>query len=460
MTAAATTRPRALIIDDEADACEMLRMALERQGIGGRAVTAASEALALLSHEDYDVVITDVAMPSMDGLALCARVAEIRPGTPVVVLTGRGNLDTAVGAMRAGAYDFLTKPVDLKLLSLVVDRALQNGRLREEVRRLRAAVDAAATPSGIVGGSAGMRRVHETIARIAPSDATVIVCGETGTGKELVARRIHETSPRRDGPFVSISCAAIPQPLLESELFGHARGAFTDAKVARVGLFVEAHGGTLFLDEIGEMPLEMQSKLLRALQERTVRPVGTNTEVAFDTRIVAATNRDLEEEVYRKRFREDLFYRIDVVRIDLPPLRERATDVLELAQHFLKTSAARTGKPVLGVSIPAAEKLMAYHWPGNVRELENCMERAVAFASLEQIAVDDLPEKIRVYRADRFTVEANDSTEIVTLEQLERKYVTRALTLLGNNKARAAQRLGIDRRTLYRKMERWGPHRS
>ena len=222
-----------------------------------------------------------------------------------------------------------------------------------------------------------------------------------------------------------------------------------------MGLFVEAHGGTLFLDEIGEMPAEMQVKLLRALQQRTVRPVGSNSEVAFDSRIIAATNRDLEEEVYHKRFREDLFYRINVVRIDMPPLRERAPDILELAQYFLAMHAARTKSPVLGISIHAAEKLTLYHWPGNVRELENCIERAAAFARQDQIVVDDLPERIRDYRADRFTVEANDANEIVTLEQLERRYVVRVLALVGNNKARAAQRLGIDRRTLYRMIERW-----
>ena len=445
----------ALVIDDEPEMCEMLAMALAEQGVQARTATSAQEALELLAREAFDLVLTDLNMPVMDGLKLCVRVAEVQPSVPVVVVTGRSDLDTAIGAMRAGAYDFLVKPVDLDLLSLVAARAVQHSRLRAEVKRLRAVVDATTGPSDIIGSSAPMRRVQETIARVLDSDATVVICGETGTGKEMVARRIHATSRRSEGPFVSINCAAVPQSLLESELFGHVRGAFTDAKASRTGLFLEADRGTLFLDEIAEMPVEMQPKLLRALQERKVRPVGSNEEVSFDTRIVAATNRDLDEEVYEKRFREDLYYRINVVRIDVPPLRERAGDVLDLAQHFLAQHAARTGRAMLGVSVPAAEKLVAYRWPGNVRELQNCIERAVAFARFGEITVDDLPDKVREYKTERFAVEANDSTEIVTLDELERRYVERTLALVGGNKSRAAELLGIDRRTLYRRIERW-----
>jgi two-component system response regulator HydG len=301
-----------------------------------------------------------------------------------------------------------------------------------------------------------MRRVYELISRVGESDASVLIHGETGTGKELIARAIHGRSRRTDGPFVAINCAAVPHALLESELFGHARGAFTDAKVQRTGLFLQASGGTLFLDEIGELPLDVQPKLLRALQERKVRPVGANQEIPFDARIVAASNRNLEDEVYEKRFREDLYYRINVVKIDVPPLRERGGDVLHLAHHFLKSFAKRNLKPTLELSTTAAEKLMAYNWPGNVRELENCMEHAVALARFDQITVEDLPEKIRAYRAERFVVAANDPTEIVTMDELERRYVLRVLSLVGGNKSRAAQVLGFDRRTLYRKLERYG----
>jgi two-component system response regulator HydG len=446
---------RILVIDDEQDLCDVLTIALEGDGSTVVACTSALAALERLGADDFDVVLTDLAMSEMGGIEVCARVAALRPGLPVVVVTGTVALEAAIAAMRAGAFDFITKPIhDPELITIAVARAVAHYRLRSELKRLRFEVEAAA-PSGIVGSSGAMRRVHEIIARIGSGDASVLVHGETGTGKELVARRIHATGPRKEGPFVAIDCAAIPPSLLESELFGHARGAFTDAKAERAGLFVQAHGGTLFLDEIGEMPAEMQAKMLRALQERKVRPVGANVEVPFDVRLVTATNRDLEEEVEQKRFREDLFYRINVVRIDIPPLRERSSDVLELGGYFLGRHAARSGKSPLGISAEAAKTLMEYGWPGNVRELENCIERAVAFARYDQITVDDLPDKIRAYVPDRFVVVANDADEILSLDEIERRYTTRALGILAGNKTRAAQLLGVDRRTLYRKIERW-----
>jgi two-component system response regulator HydG len=447
---------RVLVIDDERDTCDLLSMALTGEGAKVFATTSVAEALDAVSREDFDVVLTDLAMSEMSGLEVCERVAASRPNLPVIVITGQGSMDAAIGAMRSGAYDFITKPIDPKLLSIAVSRALQHRRVHAEVKRLRDVVKAgSAGPDGVIGSSRAMQKIFETIARVADSDASVLVRGETGVGKELVARRIHMTSRRKDGPFVAINCAAVPPSLLESELFGHARGAFTDAKAERVGLFVQANRGTLFLDEIGELPLELQPKLLRALQERRVRPVGANAEVPFDARIIAASNRELEEEIEERRFREDLYYRINVVRIDIPPLRERDTDVLELAQYFLVQHAARSGKPVLSLSPEVAEKLMEYQWPGNVRELENCMARAVAFARYDQITVEDLPEKLRTYRADRFVVSANEAVEVVTLAELERRYIHRVLTIFGGNKSRAAQALGIDRRTLYRKAGKW-----
>ena len=444
-----------LVVDDEQETCDLLEMALSRHGFRVTTSTDAQKALDLVAEQDFDVVLTDLSMPEMSGLDLCERVLGTRPNMPVVVITGQGSLETAIGAIRVGAYDFITKPVDPKLLFLSVSRAIQHRRLQDEVKRLRLAV-AEGEQESIVGQSTAMRRVYELISRVGESDASVLIHGETGTGKELIARAIHGRSRRKDGPFVAINCAAVPHSLLESELFGHARGAFTDAKAQRTGLFVQASGGTLFLDEIGELPLDVQPKLLRALQERKVRPVGANQEIPFDARIVAATNRNLEDEVYEKRFREDLYYRINVVKIDVPPLRERGGDVLHLAQHFLKQFAKRNEKPTLELSTTAAEKLMAYNWPGNVRELENCMEHAVALARFDQITVEDLPEKIRAYRAERFVVAANDPTEIVTMDELERRYVLRVLSLVGGNKSRAAQVLGFDRRTLYRKLERYG----
>jgi len=287
----------------------------------------------------------------------------------------------------------------------------------------------------------------------------VLITGESGTGKELIARAIHEHGARRDGPFLAVNCAAMPPALLESELFGHVRGAFTDAKAARTGLFAQASGGTLFLDEIGELPLEMQPKLLRALQERVVRPVGGNQEIAFDARIVTATNRDIEAEVDEKRFREDLYYRINVVRVEAPTLRERGSDVLLLAQHFLLGFAAKSGKEASGITLEATEKLVAYNWPGNVRELENCVERAMALRRGGALTVDDLPEKIRHYRPDRLILVTDKIDEVLTLDELDRRYIQRVLALVGGNKSRAADLLGLDRRTLYRRLDRVsGPH--
>jgi len=443
---------RVLVVDDDATMCELLEMALRR--LGHQVVTATSgpEALLRLDESDFDIVLTDIAMAEMDGLELCQKVSELRPGLPVVVVTGQGSMESAVAALRAGAYDFISKPVDDKLLAPCLARAGQSRLLQREVQRLRREVDVGRPLDDVVGSSSAMRRVYDLVARVAPSDASVLIHGETGTGKELIARAIHSKSVRSDGPFVALNCAAVPANLIESELFGHARGAFTDAKSSREGLFVEANGGTIFLDEIGEMPVEVQPKLLRALQERKVRPLGSNAEVPFDARIVAATNRDLEIEVEEKRFREDLYYRINVVKIDLPPLRERGADVLAIAHHLLRRIAQGRN---LTLSPQAAERLMSYDWPGNVRELENCMERAVALARFDQITTEDLPEKLRTHRSDRLVVSAEDASELVTLEELERRYIHRVLKMLGGNKSRAAQVLGLDRRTLYRKLDRY-----
>jgi two-component system response regulator HydG len=310
--------------------------------------------------------------------------------------------------------------------------------------------------AGMLGNSPAVRRVFDLVARVGDSDASVLISGESGTGKELVARAIHEHSSRREGPFLAINCAALPPTLLESELFGHTRGAFTDAKAARTGLFVQAEGGTLLLDEIGEMPLEMQPKLLRALQERTVRPLGGNSEVPFNVRVLASTNRDLEAEVEARRFREDLYYRIHVVSIDVPPLRERGADTLLLSQHFIDRFAARSNRSVRGIAPAAADKLLAYNWPGNVRELENCMERAVALMRTHEITVEDLPEKVRNYQPAHEVLAVHDPSELITVDELERRYIQRVLALVSGNKSRAAQILGFDRRTLYRKIERYG----
>ncbi|RKH08816.1 sigma-54-dependent Fis family transcriptional regulator [Corallococcus praedator] len=445
---------RILIVEDEREMRVLVEKGLQRRGFQPVAVSAADEALQRISAEDFDTVLTDLRMPGMDGLALCERIVLNRPDIPVVVVTAFGSLETAVAAIRAGAYDFITKPIDLDALVLVLERAVQHRALRAEVRRLRQALGEREDDGAMVGESPALKQAYALIDRVADVDATVLITGESGTGKEVAARALHARGRRKEGPFVAINCAAMPEQLLESELFGHAKGAFTDAKAARTGLFVKANGGTLFLDEVGEMPLTLQPKLLRALQERVVRPVGGDTEMPFDARIVAATNRDLELAVEEDRFREDLYYRLNVIGIELPPLRARGNDVLLLSQRFVEQFASRTGKRVDGLSPAAAQRLLAYGWPGNVRELQNCIERAVALTSFEQLTVDDLPERVRNYSTPRVVPENTDASELVTLEELERRYIHRVLEAVGGSRTLAARILGVDRKTLYRKLER------
>jgi len=387
------------------------------------------------------------------GVDLCPARAETRPHGPVVVMTAYGNLEVAIAAIRAGAYDFITKPVATDALALALARAVKHRELTTEVRRLRAQVSGPRRPLSMVGESEALHRVSELVDQVADSDATVLITGESGTGKELVARALHDRSERAKHPFVAINCAAMPSTLLESELFGHVRGAFTDAKKDRPGLFVQAARGTLFLDEIGEMPLDMQVKLLRVLQERRVRPVGGDEEVPFSARLITATNRDLQGEVDEGRFRADLFYRINVVHLEVPPLRSRQGDILLLAQHFLAKNAERNGKAVVGISPAAAQKLVDYPWPGNVRELENCMERAVALTRLSEIAVDDLPPGVRHHLSTNHVIAGDNPEDMPTLQEVEQRYVRRVLAACSGNKSHAAKVLGIDRRSLYRRLE-------
>jgi two-component system response regulator HydG len=423
--------------------------------------TSADAALALLATERFDVVLSDLGMKGRDGLDLCRQATADHPDTPVIIMTGLGSLEAAVGAIRAGACDFLTKPLEIDEVAATVARAVTRGRVQSEVKRVRKRE--ARGPGEMIGSSEPMQKVFALVERLGATDASVLIAGESGTGKELVARALHATSRRRSGAFVAINCAAIPEALLESELFGHTKGAFTDAKQDRPGLFVQASGGTLLLDEIGEMSLAMQVRLLRALQERTVRPVGGDSETSFDTRILAATHRDLDVEVKERRFREDLYYRINVVRIDLPPLRARRNDVLELAQSFLERFAVAHNTQVSGFTAAAAERLLAYAWPGNVRELQNCIERAVALARFGLVGVDDLPEKMQPgvnARGSRDSgvggVGVGDKETFIPVHDLEKHHVLRVLAAVGGNKTAAAEVLGFDRRTLYRKLERYG----
>jgi two-component system response regulator HydG len=445
-----------LIVDDDADMCAELARMLGKRGYDITTETSADTAWARLLDTDFDAVITDINMRGMSGVELCDRVVQNRPNLPVIIITGFGSLETAIATMRAGASDYLTKPFNAEQLVFSLERTLRHGALLREVARLRQEEGRSIAHSSIIGESAAMREVWDLVQRVAETDAAVLITGESGTGKELVARAVHDKSARSAGPFVAINCAALPEALLESELFGHKKGAFTDAKTTRRGLFLEASQGTLFLDELGEMPLGMQAKLLRALEEHKVRPVGGDAEIPFDARIVTATNRDLESRVQERLFREDLYYRVNVVHVALPPLRSRGHDVLLLAQAFVERFAKRHGKAVTGLSPEAAEKLLSYAWPGNVRELANSIERAVALARFAEITVEDLPPKIRDYKQNHVLLASSDPSELLTLEDVEGRYIQRVMEAVAWNKTTATRVLGIDRSTLYRKLERYG----
>ncbi len=454
-----TGKGRLLLVEDDAELSALLERGLSRRGFQVAVARSGEAALAHLVEHDVDVVVTDLHMPGLGGLQLTERIVANRPGVPVIVITAFGSLDTAIAAIRVGAYDFLTKPLQVEVLAIAAERAVGHRELVAEVSRLRERV-AASTDAAWLGDSAPMREVKELVDRVATTDASVLITGESGTGKELVAREFHRRSRRSSGAMVAVNCAAMPEALLESELFGHVRGAFTDARAARAGLFVAASGGTLFLDEIGELPVALQAKLLRALQERRVRPVGGDAEVPFDVRLISATNRDLEARIDERAFRDDLYYRINVVHIHLPPLRARGGDILLLAQRFVTEAASRFAKEVTGLSVAAGEKLLAYAWPGNVRELANAMERAVALTRFHEITVEDLPEKIRNYSATTVVLAGEDPSELVPLEDLERRYILHVLKAMGGNRTLTAGVLKLDRKTLYRKLKSYGVDES
>jgi two-component system response regulator HydG len=445
-----------LIVDDERNMCELLEADLKLRGFQVRWFTSPLDSWQALREENFDAVLTDVRMPGTTGIQLCQQIAEQQPGLPVIVMTAFGSLESAVAALRAGAYDFVTKPVEMDLLAAALERAVKQRRLQRQIRELAEVIDHRLYFGEILGESPAMQRVYSQLAQLAPTDTSLLLTGESGTGKELVARSIHRQSRHAAFPFVAVNCGAIPETLLESELFGHAKGAFTDARQERQGLFARAQGGTLLLDEIGELPLGMQVKLLRALEERAVRPVGSDREVQFDARLISATNRDLNEAIQERRFREDLYYRINVVQIDLPPLRSRGTDILALAQHFLGTFAATLDKIIATIHPAAAERLLAYPWPGNVRELRNVIERAVALATGDQITVDVLPDKLRNHRARQIVLDADDPATLVPLERVEKRYILHVLETVRGNRTHAAQILGLDRKTLYRKLKQYG----
>ena len=440
-----------LIVDDDPDMRDMLRDILTDQSYRVETAQDGQEALKTLDTEPFFIVLTDLRMKGMDGLQLLHQVAKTHPECNLIMMTAFGTVETAVEAMRQGAFDYLTKPIKTDELLVTVDKAMREALLRREVEHLRQQVRHEFAFDQILGKSKPMREVFDLIRRVADSQTNILITGESGTGKELVAKAIHFNSPRKSAPFVPVNCAAIPEPLLESELFGHVKGAFTDAKSDKRGLFEEAQGGTLFLDEISEMPMMLQAKLLRAVQEREIRRVGATRAFPINLRIIAATNVNLAEEVKAKNFREDLFYRLNVIEIRLPPLRDRKEDIPLLVQGLLQKSIAAQQKSLHEIAESVLARLIDYQWPGNVRELENVIERAATLCQSQAITIADLPPVIREVRGEGQLVE--DAVDrLVSLEELEHSYIQRILEKMGGNKYQAAQVLGIDRKTLYRKL--------
>ncbi|MDD2463068.1 MAG: sigma-54 dependent transcriptional regulator [Desulfobulbus sp.] len=448
-------RGNIVIIEDEQEMCDMLSAGLSRRDFEISTYVSGKEGLAAVDMHTTDVVLADINLPDMNGLDICNEIVTKMRDIPVIVMTAFGSMDTAISAIRAGAYDFVTKPLDLDILALSLERASRYRELQRTVQLLSQEVRQPQQFDNLVGQSTVMEELFSQLRRIADSEASLLITGESGSGKELVARAVHHHSRRSKQPLITINCAAMPGQLLESELFGHKKGAFTSASHSTKGLFLEADGGTLFLDEVGEIPLDLQPKLLRALEERCVRPVGGSTERHFNARIIAATNRDLESAIEEGLFREDLFYRLNVIHVHMPPLRARGGDILVLANRFIEQFSKRQNKAVIGISEPVAEKLLNYSWPGNVRELRNAMERAVALTLYDKIVLDDLPEKIRVSVQDHFLFSSQDPMELITLEEMERRYIMYVLESTQGNRTLAARVMGVDRKTLYRKLQRY-----
>jgi DNA-binding NtrC family response regulator len=446
-------KPSILIVDDEKNSREGLARALQRH-YDVHLADSGARALEQLAAQPVDVLLSDVRMPGMDGLTLLQRAMARSPQPVCIMLTAYGNVETAVEAMKRGAYDFLTKPINLDRLDLVLRRALHSRHIEAENRQLHEQLDSKYGMTNIVGQSTAMQEMFDTIRQVAPSRATVLIQGESGTGKELVAHAIHHLSPRAQGPYVAVHCAALSHNLLESELFGHEKGAFTGASERRRGRFEMADGGTLFLDEIGEIDPSIQVKILRVLEERRFERVGGSESLDVDVRLVAATNRNLRKLVDEGRFREDLFFRLNVVVIDLPPLRERTSDIPLLIHHFTRQFAKENDRRIEGLTPDALDVLTAYGWPGNVRELRNVIERMVVLSRGDKLTVRDLPAAIR--DASRPAGAAGSRSGDLSLEEAEKNLISRALRTHDGNRTLAARELGISRRTLHRKLNEYG----
>ncbi|MBW2732226.1 MAG: sigma-54-dependent Fis family transcriptional regulator [Deltaproteobacteria bacterium] len=442
-----------LVVEDDNAMREFITESLTDEGYAVLAAAGGREGVKQVRAHQVDLVVTDLRMPDMDGLDMVRELRTLHAPPDVITVTAFGTIDTAIKAMKLGAFDYITKPFEIEQLLISIERALRDRDLHQELSRLREAVADKYAFAKMIGHSPAIQEVFDLVRRLADSPVSVLVAGESGTGKELVARALHFNGNRSDGPFVPVNCAAIPANLLESELFGYKKGAFTDASQDRKGLLEEANGGTIFFDEVGELPLQLQAKLLRVLQEREVKPLGAPRSQPIDVRVISATNCDLQGMIEGETFRKDLFYRLNVVEIHIPPLRERGEDILPLATHLLEKATERANKPLGGISPEAARLLLGFNWPGNVRELENVMERAVALSRGSRIEAVDLPPAL-LERPSEDLVKAA-ATRQMTIAELEQSYILRVLAEEQGNKTRTAQRLGLDRKTLYRKLEEY-----
>ncbi len=444
-----------LVVDDDEAHRQMLRMMLSSWGYNVHEADDGDTAITAVQNTSFDAVLTDVRMNRMDGIDALRGILEFNPALPVIIMTAYSSVETAVEALRLGAYDYLIKPLDFDVLKHSLARALEHSRLCVENRELRRQLSDSSAVPGILGRSKIMEDMQQMILTVAPAEATVLINGESGTGKELVARALHSGSLRADKPLIIVNCAALAENLLESELFGHERGAFTGADKKREGRFMQAHGGTIFLDEIGEMPLVLQAKLLRALQQGEVQRVGSDTPINVDVRIIAATNRNLLQEVKEKNFREDLYFRLNVISIEVPNLRQRKEDIPLLAAYFVEKFSQRNRKHIKGFLPQALDTMLRYSWPGNVRELENVVERAVILCQGDMISENELPTNLH---STSTPLPSNQEYSLfgLSLDEVECLAITQTLQEVGDNKSEAARRLGITRATLHNKLKKYG----
>jgi two-component system response regulator HydG len=457
-----TENNNVLVVDDDPAHRTMLRTLLTGWGYTIIEADDGSAAIENVKNQAFDLILMDIRMIKVSGLQALTEIKAFNPAIPVIMMTAYSSVETAVEALKNGAYDYLTKPLDFDELRIAMKRAMNHKQLREENRLLKESLGDHFDTRNIIGRSPAMVKLLETVAQVAPSEATVLIAGESGTGKEMIAGAIHFNSPRKTGPFVKINCAAITETLLESELFGHERGAFTGAHRKKEGRFRQAHGGSLFLDEISEMSLGMQVKLLRVLQEKEITRVGGEEVIKVDVRLIAATNKDLLQEMDKGRFREDLYYRLNVVTLTMPPLRERGEDIPLLAQHFLETFVNKNNKEIKGFTPQSMDRLLRYDWPGNVRELMNTVESAVVLSSSEYLDKEDLPLIQKVLPLGRGLPLEKEITDVDTipsdlpLDEVEKTTILKTLESTGGNKSEAARRLGITRRTLHKKLKKYG----